>query len=114
MYLYSRRSYESGLCFQRERKRKGKRKRKRKRRRTRSIIEEEETHRKQKNIEIVNFLTSDTLAKAINSVDFVIARSGYTTIMDLAALHKKAFFIPTPGQAEQEYLAKRLKEKGIL
>ncbi len=79
----------------------------------RGIIEEEEIRSKQKNIEIVNFLTSDKLAKAMNSVDFVIARSGYTTIMDLAALHKKAFFIPTPGQAEQEYLAKRLKDKGI-
>jgi hypothetical protein len=27
--------------------------------------------------------------------------SGYTTIMDLAKLCKKAFFIPTPGQYEQ-------------
>lgn len=76
-------------------------------------IEEEVQRSTQKNIEIVNFLTSEELSKAINSSDFVIARSGYTTIMDLAALQKKAFFIPTPGQTEQEYLAKRLKEKGI-
>jgi hypothetical protein len=32
--------------------------------------------------------------------------------MDLAKLEKKAFFIPTPGQYEQEYLAKRLQKKG--
>lgn len=76
-------------------------------------IEEEVQRSTQKNIEIVNFLTSEELSKAINSSEFVIARSGYTTIMDLAALQKKAFFIPTPGQTEQEYLAKRLKEKGI-
>ncbi len=76
-------------------------------------IEEEEQRSIQKNIEIVNFLTSEELSKAINTSDFIIARSGYTTIMDLAALQKKAFFIPTPGQTEQEYLAKRLKEKGI-
>lgn len=76
-------------------------------------IEEEVQRSTQKNIEIVNFLTSEELSKAINSSGFVIARSGYTTIMDLAALQKKAFFIPTPGQTEQEYLAKRLKEKGI-
>ena len=38
----------------------------------------------------------------------VLARSGYTTLMDLAKLNKKAFFIPTPGQFEQQYLAKRL------
>lgn len=34
--------------------------------------------------------------------------------MDLAAMGKKAFFIPTPGQYEQRYLAKRLKSKGII
>jgi len=44
----------------------------------------------------------------------VISRSGYTTIMDLAVLEKKAYFIPTPGQNEQEYLAKRLTKLGIV
>jgi predicted glycosyltransferase len=34
--------------------------------------------------------------------------------MDLAVLEKKAFFIPTPGQFEQEYLARRLKGLGIV
>ncbi len=43
-----------------------------------------------------------------------MCRSGYTTIMDLAKLEKKAFFIPTPGQYEQEYLAKKLKEEGLV
>ncbi len=33
--------------------------------------------------------------------------------MDLVALNKKAFLIPTPGQFEQEYLAKRLKKAGF-
>jgi hypothetical protein len=33
--------------------------------------------------------------------------------MDLAKLGKKAFFIPTPGQFEQEYLAKRFKRNGF-
>jgi len=79
----------------------------------RGVVEEEEVRMQQKNIEIVNFLTSDKLTTAMNSAGFVIARSGYTTIMDVAALQKKVFFIPTPGQPEQEYLAKRLKEKGI-
>ena len=31
--------------------------------------------------------------------------------MDLHKLEKKAVFIPTPGQTEQEYLANYLKEK---
>ena len=33
--------------------------------------------------------------------------------MDLARLGKKAIFIPTPGQTEQEYLAEYFMEKGI-
>ena len=41
----------------------------------------------------------------------VISRSGYTTIMDLVKLQKKAILIPTPGQTEQEYLAEYLNEK---
>ena len=32
--------------------------------------------------------------------------------MDLAKLEKKAFFIPTPGQTEQEYLADNFKRNG--
>jgi UDP-N-acetylglucosamine:LPS N-acetylglucosamine transferase len=33
--------------------------------------------------------------------------------MDLAVLGKKALLIPTPGQTEQEYLARHLSEKGL-
>lgn len=62
---------------------------------------------------IVNYLLSNELEEVINQSNLVIARSGYSTIMDLAALGKKAFFIPTPGQFEQEYLAKNLQKKLI-
>ncbi|MBU2525705.1 MAG: glycosyltransferase [Bacteroidetes bacterium] len=65
------------------------------------------------NTTVYNFMTSSELETAINASDKVLSRSGYTTIMDLARLEKKAFFIPTPGQYEQEYLAKRLNFKGI-
>ncbi len=61
-------------------------------------------------IQIVDFMESDALENAINASKMILCRSGYTTIMDLAKLGKKAFFIPTPGQTEQEYLAKRLKK----
>ncbi|MFK7781909.1 glycosyltransferase [Psychroserpens sp.] len=63
---------------------------------------------------IYNFMTSKTLEKAMNESKAVLSRSGYTTIMDLAKLEKKAFFIPTPGQYEQKYLAKRLTELGLV
>ncbi|WP_372754341.1 glycosyltransferase [Mariniflexile sp.] len=74
------------------------------------IMEQEQTKQVSNNITIYNFMTSAQLEKTINESDLVICRSGYTTIMDLAKLNKKAFFIPTPGQFEQEYLAKRLTE----
>lgn len=60
-----------------------------------------------------NFMNAQELEQVINQSKLVLSRSGYTTIMDLVKLQKKAFFIPTPGQTEQEYLAKRLKKQGI-
>lgn len=66
-----------------------------------------------RNIKIVNYLLSNDLEKAINQSEIVLARSGYSTIMDLTVLGKKAFFIPTPGQYEQEYLAKIMNKKLI-
>ena len=58
-------------------------------------------------------MQSEELESTINQSEIVISRSGYSTIMDLAVLEKKVFFIPTPGQYEQEYLAKRLESLGI-
>ncbi len=60
-----------------------------------------------------NHLPSTALNEIIASSELVISRSGYTTIMDLCKLGKKAIFIPTPGQTEQEYLAEQLKASGI-
>ncbi|MEO6454777.1 MAG: glycosyltransferase [Ginsengibacter sp.] len=64
-------------------------------------------------IEIINHLSANKLCEAIQQADIVISRSGYTTVMDLIKLNKKAILIPTPGQTEQEYLAHYLKEKNI-
>ena len=66
-----------------------------------------------KYIVIVNFMQQKELQKAITESKIIISRSGYTTIMDLEKLSAKAFFIPTPGQNEQEYLAKRLEQHDI-
>jgi len=65
------------------------------------------------NFKIINYLLSEELEEVINQSELVLARSGYSTIMDLAVLEKKAFFIPTPGQFEQEYLANILSRKLI-
>jgi len=61
------------------------------------------------NIRIVNFLAANELNHAIEGAEMVICRSGYTSIMDLAKLGKKAILVPTPGQTEQEYLADYLE-----
>ncbi len=42
----------------------------------------------------------------MNRAKFIISRSGYTTMMEMAELDKKhGLFTPTPGQTEQEYLS---------
>jgi len=65
------------------------------------------------NCDVYNFMQSNELQKAFNESELVLCRSGYTSVMDLAKLNKKAFFIPTPGQFEQEYLAKRLQKQQL-
>ena len=77
-------------------------------------VEDEQKRTKKGNMIIYNFMTSKQLDKALNESELIVSRSGYTTIMDLAKLNKKAFFIPTPGQYEQVYLAKRLDEQRIV
>ena len=73
----------------------------------------EESIESSQNFIIKNYLLADDLALALNQSNVIISRSGYSTIMDLLALGKKAFFIPTPGQNEQEYLAEICEKKGI-
>lgn len=77
------------------------------------IVEEKQTVHNSENLTIYNFMTTELLEKSLNSNQLIVARSGYTTLMDLAKLGKKAFFIPTPGQFEQEYLAKRMHENNL-
>lgn len=61
------------------------------------------------NIVRLNYLNTEELQKAILISKVVLCRSGYSSIMDLSVLQKKALFIPTKGQTEQIYLAKKLK-----
>jgi predicted glycosyltransferase len=63
-------------------------------------------------IEVVGYMTSADLNNTMNRSRYLICRSGYSSIMDLAVLGKKALLVPTPGQTEQEYLAQQLSEKG--
>jgi hypothetical protein len=57
-------------------------------------------------------LPAREMEKMIREAGLVVARSGYSTIMDLERLGKRALLIPTPGQSEQEYLGRYLSGKG--
>ena len=61
------------------------------------------------------FYNSTTLElnAVLNSSDVVISKSGYTTLMELSVLNKKAILIPTKGQFEQEYLASYIKNESF-
>lgn len=78
------------------------------------IMEKEQRWSQSGDIKIVNFMETEELENILNQTETVISRPGYSTIMDLVALQKRAFFIPTPGQYEQDYLADRLKRFGMV
>ncbi len=70
-------------------------------------------HATDTNIRIENHLGAAELSFAIQHAKMVICRSGYTTVMDLIKLQKKAIMVPTPGQPEQEYLAEYLYQREL-
>lgn len=62
---------------------------------------------------IYNHLPASGLNELILQSENIVARCGYSTVMDLVTLQKNAILVPTPGQTEQEYLAAYLMEKKI-
>ena len=72
---------------------------------------EEEVVRNTGNIEIHNHLSREALSDRMCRAAYVIARCGYTTVMELMRMKKKSILVPTPGQPEQQYLARHLSSK---
>lgn len=65
------------------------------------------------NLEIKDFANAEFLAQNLPAAEYIICRSGYSTLMDLAPMpDKKLLLIPTPGQTEQEYLARTQVQSG--
>lgn len=54
---------------------------------------------------VVDVASREEVQQACSESEVIIARNGYSTLMDLAIFPKPAILIPTPGQPEQEYLA---------
>lgn len=63
-------------------------------------------------VEVRNHLHTADLQMALLQSEYIVSRSGYTTIMELLSLGKKSILVPTPGQTEQEYLAHLLQQQG--
>lgn len=62
-------------------------------------------------VTVYNHLPTAELQKALLESGMIICRSGYTSIVELLLLHKKAILVPTPGQTEQEYLALHMQQQ---
>jgi hypothetical protein len=60
---------------------------------------------------VINHVPANDLQLLFAQSEYVISRSGYTTVMEILALQKKSILIPTPGQTEQEYLARHLMQQ---
>lgn len=58
------------------------------------------------NVQVVAHADADTLQGLLSGSRAIVSRTGYTTLMDLAALGRSAIVVPTPGQVEQEYLGR--------
>ncbi len=79
----------------------------------RGMPESEEAYVLDNRIHVFAHLDSPKLHELILKSALVICRSGYSSIMDMVTLGKRAIFIPTPGQTEQEYLSQYLMNKKI-
>lgn len=62
-------------------------------------------------LRVFGYLGRKRQEEIMNRSKLVITRPGYTTIMELSLLGKRALFIPTPGQTEQVYLAEYHKKR---
>ncbi len=72
---------------------------------------EENKEEEIENLNVISHLNAKSLNQQMVNANVIISRSGYSTVMDIAKLHKKAIFVPTPGQTEQLYLAKYFYDK---
>jgi hypothetical protein len=62
---------------------------------------------------VMSYATTAEKQRLMNRAKFIVCRSGYTSMMEIAELRKRhALFIPTPGQTEQEYLSWYYEQKG--
>jgi predicted glycosyltransferase len=49
----------------------------------------------------------------MSAASVIICRSGYSSVMDLMKMKKRAILMPTPGQTEQLHLGLQMQKKGL-
>ena len=79
----------------------------------RGITESEEAYILDDHIHVFSHLETPAMQQLMMRSGLILCRSGYSSIMDVVTLGRRAIFIPTPGQTEQEYLARYLMDKKI-
>jgi uncharacterized protein (TIGR00661 family) len=65
------------------------------------------------NVVTYNHVPAAMLSDLLAGAEWVVSRTGYTTVMDLVRLQKNSILVPTPGQTEQEYLGRYLRAEGM-
>jgi len=66
-----------------------------------------------KGLAVIDLAAGTELNRIMSSSRLIVCRSGYSSLLDLSVLRKPALLISTPGQPEQEYLARELHRKGL-
>jgi len=77
------------------------------------ITEKSESFDLNERVKVFSHLDTKEMLEYFIKSNIIICRSGYSSIMDLVTLSKKAILIPTPGQTEQEYLARYLMKSKL-
>ena len=80
----------------------------------RGLPASEETIQKAYTVEIKNYLPGIQMQQAFEQSEYIISRSGYTTVMEILSMQKRSILVPTPGQTEQEYLADILQKQALI
>lgn len=60
---------------------------------------------------VIGQASGKEISQLMANHEIVITRSGYSSVMDVLALGKKAVFIPTKGQPEQEFIAQNINSR---
>ena len=64
-------------------------------------------------LDVIPLATSRQLNEIMCASSMIVCRSGYSTLLDLSVIGRRALLVPTPGQPEQEYLARELHARGL-